>query len=116
MRVMKLSIHEDGRFVVSAPRWYPLYAINRFIEERSDWILDNLRGKDFFKKKRESEKEYLLLKEKARSVVLGKLKEFNNHYGFVYNRVAIRKQRTCWGSCSQKKNLNFNYKIAELPA
>ena len=29
--------------------------------------------------------------------------------------MAIRNQRRCWGSCSSKKNLNFNYKIQFLP-
>ncbi len=37
------------------------------------------------------------------------------HYGFVYNRVAIKDARSRWGSCSQKKNLNFNYRLVFLP-
>ncbi len=45
-----------------------------------------------------------------------KLAYWNQLYGFRWRRVAIRNQRTCWGSCSSAKNLNFNYKIAFLPA
>ena len=59
---------------------------------------------------------YLRYKEYARAVVHVKLAYWNQLYGFRWRRVAIRNQRTCWGSCSSAKNLNFNYKIAFLPA
>ena len=35
--------------------------------------------------------------------------------GIPYGRVAIREQRTRWGSCSSKKNLNFNWKLVLAP-
>ena len=60
-------------------------------------------------------KHYLENKESARSLVLTRLHYFNQHYGLKWNRVAIRNQRRCWGSCTSLKNLNFNYKIQLLP-
>lgn len=32
-----------------------------------------------------------------------------------YGRVTIREQKTRWGSCSSKKNLNFNWKLIMAP-
>lgn len=60
-------------------------------------------------------KHYLEHKEQARELVLARLQHFNQHYHLSWNRVAIRNQRRCWGSCSANKNLNFNYKILFLP-
>ncbi len=60
-------------------------------------------------------KHYIVHKEKARELTLARLDHFNQHYKLAWNRVAIRNQRRCWGSCSASKNLNFNYKILFLP-
>lgn len=70
------------------------------------------------KRKRASSvtKHYLQHKETARSLALARLDHFNQHYQLVWNRIAIRNQRRCWGSCTSLKNLNFSYKIIFLPA
>jgi len=54
-------------------------------------------------------------KELARSIITERVDFWNGHYNFSYNRIAIRNQRRCWGSCSAKKNLNFNYRLIFLP-
>ncbi|HMA77657.1 MAG TPA: M48 family metallopeptidase, partial [Candidatus Paceibacterota bacterium] len=61
-------------------------------------------------------KHYLAHKELARKVVLERLAHHNEHYHLSWNRVAIRNQRRCWGSCSSLHNLNFSYRILFLPA
>ena len=60
-------------------------------------------------------KHYLEHKEAARALIHSRIAHFNQHYGFTYNRVAIRNQRRCWGSCTSLKNLNFSYRLLFLP-
>ena len=42
--------------------------------------------------------------------------ELAAQHGFSYGRVMIRDQRTRWGSCSSKQNLNFNWRLMLAPA
>ena len=52
--------------------------------------------------------------EQARFFVENRISYFNKFYKFEINRIAIKNTSTRWGSCSSKKNLNFNYKIIFL--
>lgn len=55
------------------------------------------------------------LKIKAKQVFPEMLGGIATTHGFVYNRVTIRGQKTRWGSCSSKKNINLNYKLLFFP-
>ena len=33
----------------------------------------------------------------------------------TFNRIAIKEQKTRWGSCSSKGNINFNWKLVLMP-
>lgn len=117
-RSVRLAIYPDGNFVVTAPKWYPLYIINRFLEEKSEWIFGKLSGIDFRlvrEKKKEEAEKYEANKKNAKDLIRDKLEFFNQHYNFSYNRISVKNQKTCWGSASRKGNLNFNYKIIDLP-
>jgi len=65
-------------------------------------------------RKRSHRAELRKYSELTRKLVHERLTYWNQFYDFKYNRVAIRAQRTRWGSCSSKGNLNFNYKLALL--
>lgn len=66
--------------------------------------------------KRRSRIQYLKYKEQARTLAHSRLEYFNRFYGCTYKRVFVKNQKSRWGSCSSKGNLNFNYKIALLPS
>ena len=67
------------------------------------------------KKARPKNSLYTSHKEFARTLILERLEFFNQTGVYTYNRVAIRDQKRCWGSCSSKGNLNFSYKLLFLP-
>ena len=111
---IRISIYPDGRLTVSAPKWCSQKAVNEFIDSRKNWIFDNLRKVNPVDPQKEKE-EYEKYKNLAREIVEKKIAVFNEHYKFPIGKVYIRNQRTCWGSCSGKRNLSFSYKVIKLP-
>jgi len=51
----------------------------------------------------------------AARVFAERLAVCNAAYGFRYGRVSIREQKSRWGSCSRKGNLNFNWRLLLAP-
>jgi predicted metal-dependent hydrolase len=53
------------------------------------------------------------------TAALARIRERLNYYapriGRVHGRIAIREQKSRWGSCSSKGNLNFNWKLIMAP-
>lgn len=117
-RRLRLSIYYDGRCVVTTPLRVTEGLVEKFLHEKSEWILGKL---DHFKKaniippKKFSKQEIALYKKEALALAENHLAYFNQFYGFTYKKVTIRNQKTRWGSCSKAGNINFNYKIALLP-
>lgn len=116
---IRLSIHHDGSVVVTHPRYVPKFIVNKFIKDKADWIIEKIdlylkMNGGVFKSKSEKHDDYLKYKDEALNRVLNKLKYYNKFYNYKWHNVSIKNQKTRWGSCSRKGNLNFNYKIALL--
>jgi len=58
---------------------------------------------------------FLEHKQKALLLVEERICYFNKYYNFRVGVIRIKNQKSRWGSCSKKGNMNFNYKIALLP-
>jgi predicted metal-dependent hydrolase len=116
---VRLCVYHGGNMSVTIPRGYSIERMESFIAEKADWILKKLN----LMKKRNynpvfhkfSKREYKKYKNQAFILAKIKVEELNGIYGFDYNKISIRNSRSRWGSCSEKKNLNFNYKIIFLP-
>lgn len=117
-RRIRFAVYGGGKFVVTAPRVFSETALEKFMREKADWIvrkiaeLKNSKTRMFFPEDRHA---YLTHRQTALDLVRRRLEYFNGIYNFTFNKVRIKSQRTCWGSCSAKGNLNFNYKLAFLP-
>ncbi|MBU3924496.1 M48 family metallopeptidase [Patescibacteria group bacterium] len=118
-RRIRFAIYGGGEFVVTAPRDFSEFALENFMREKADWILKKTKEFKGVKKLLSSENgrhAYLTHRQTALELARKRLEHYNNIYNFTFCKIRIKSQRTCWGSCSRRKNLNFNYKLAFLPA
>lgn len=117
-RQMRLEVRRDGELVVTVPRGMDYGLVERFIVKKSKWVIDKINYFTSVKDKiflNTSKIEYLKYKEKTKLLAENRIEHYNKLYHFSVNRITIKNQKSRWGSCSKKGNLNFNYKIALLP-
>jgi len=116
-KYIRLSMEPDGALVLTASKTYPLFLIRRFLVSREAWVLKHLldikKQPSIFTIKH-TKTEIDKYKKQTRKLVIERLEYFNKFYKLKYNRIAIRNQKSRWGSCSAKKNLNFNYRLCLL--
>lgn len=115
VKYLRITMYRTGKIGVSAPQTASKHFIEKCLIQKKEWILSKL---EYYKalpppiQPSDTKKEYESHKESALLFVKKKVGEINAHYNFAYNEVHIKNQKTLWGSCSRRGNLNFNYKIA----
>ncbi|MCP4875885.1 MAG: M48 family metallopeptidase [Gammaproteobacteria bacterium] len=55
------------------------------------------------------------IRRKARASLPGMLRQVSSNTGLEFNKLSIRSQKTRWGSCSARGNINLNDQLLFLP-
>lgn len=122
-RSMAIQIRTDGSVVVRVPMHASDRAIKRFVSAHARWIADN-RGQMFERRKKLADNPYDIpawesLSAADKKIAKQKIMEQVDYYArrmeIDYGSISMRNQKSRWGSCSSKGNLNFNYRLAYLP-
>ena len=122
-KTLAIEIRPDMRVVVRAPEKIPQNEIMKFVEEKQNWIKKHLvqmyfKAEEIKKQKKEpalTNADIEKLCQNALSVIPDKVKYYAEIMGVTYGRITIRNQKTRWGSCSSKGNLNFNCLLMLMP-
>lgn len=115
-----VEIRSDATVLVRAPFIMKDAEIWEFLKEKENWILTHLekvqeRRKELKTIEKLSVTEIHKLADLALKVISVKVKHYAGLMNVQYGRITIRNQKTRWGSCSSKGNLNFNCLLMLAP-
>lgn len=119
-KTMELQIKGTGEVILRAPLEVSSSEISAFAESRKGWIIQHLEKVKKEQERRSCEKKFTeeelqMLTKKARKVIPERTEYFAREMGLRYEKITIRRQKTRWGSCSSKGNLNFNCLLMLTP-
>ena len=111
---------KNGEIIVRAPMKMSEREIERFVTEHSEWIEKHLRIARERAERAEriiplTASELNLLAEKAKTVFPERVAHYASLLGVSYGKIMVRRQRTRWGSCNSKGDLNFNLALMLAP-
>ena len=115
-KTIAIAITPDGHVQVRCPNRMPAAEVDAFVREKARWIKTHLdkyaalpHGEPFTK----SEIECYV--NRTKRLLQERLPTLAQQVGVSYRRISVRSQRTRWGSCSSRGNLNFNCLLSLVP-
>ena len=121
-KTVAIQVNPDLSITVRAPRYASKREIDRIVEKNETWIYKHI---EIIKKNKAdyealnveklTSEEIKTLAEQALKLIPQRVEYFARQVGVDYGRITIRNQKTRWGSCSGKGNLNFNCLLMLTP-
>ena len=116
-----LEVRDANTVLARIPTRVSDRELKAFVENRRSWILEKTAVMAEREEKRKSTPAPPpeLLSKTDRMKIQLKIGKRVRHYceamGVTVGYVTVKNQKTRWGSCSAKGNVNFNYQLAFLP-
>ncbi len=117
-RTIAIEIKGDGRVIVRAPMDMARRDIQRFLDEKAGWLqkhLEKARQHQEATKDKLTDTQIRSLVNGAKQDIPERVRKFAPMIGVTVGTITIRRQKTRWGSCSSKGNLNFNCLLMLCP-
>ena len=128
-RARRVSIRVSAAkgIIVTLPTWMPWRLGLAFLSQKREWVRETWRRQQQRLAQGDLKSgiagmapeqltaEVERLRKEAKAYLPGRLAELAERYGFTYNKVCIKHNKSNWGSCSVRGNINLNLNLMRLP-
>ena len=121
-KTIAIQVNSDLSVTVRAPYGVTEKYIEEFLNKNEVWISKQMNEIKVKKKSVESKNaenvtldKIKALADQALEIISTRVEDFAKIIGVTYGNITIRNQKTRWGSCSSKGNLNFNCLLMLAP-
>ena len=121
-KTVAIQVNSNLSVTVRAPRSVSEKDIEEILKKKEAWISKHIEKIKKTKERLEAEstekltrEKVIALAEEALKIIPARVEYFAKVIGVTYGKITIRNQKTRWGSCSSKGNLNFNCLLMLAP-
>lgn len=122
-KTVAIQVNCDLSVTVRAPRSASEKEIEEILKKKEVWISRHIEKIKKTRERFEAEptekltrEKVIALAEEALKIIPARVEYFAKVIGVTYGKITIRNQKTRWGSCSSKGNLNFNCLLMLAPS
>ncbi len=113
---LSLSVRAFKGARVAVPYGISFTRAEMFARSKTGWLKKHLNKMALMEQEAKAlSKSKPINRVTARKQIIDRLNYLSQKHGFNYNRVFIKNQKTRWGSCSGKNNINLNITLVRLP-
>jgi len=114
---VNISVKPFAGVRVAVPYGSSFEKATEFVYAKVNWIQMQLARMKQYEQSHRAAKaaSYTIDRAQAKRKLIRRLKYLAAEYGFTYNRVFIRNQKTRLGTCSNRNNIGLNIKASLLP-
>ena len=113
-KYQRITVYPNKIVKVTIPRNSSLDEAKHFLKSKAQWVQKQL-NKIEQQIKSQNQIDLNIDLEKAQENLFSRLEYFSQKNKLFYKSAKFRCQKTKWGSCSGKNNINLNINIAFLP-
>ncbi len=120
-KTMALQIKPDLTIVARVPRHTTDEEVRRFIEGHRHWIIKNVMKMAAIDRNRPGgdippwQEVTRAQRDRIKEKIADRVRYYSGMMRVTVGRISVRDQKTRWGSCSAKGNVNFNYRLFYMP-